>query len=117
VFAVRGTWSEVGGFDFGLLAFFVLAGNVYYRQLIDGEWYDAVPVDFGAAGPFERICAMRTWDYRVVLQALDTSGVAHTKVSQYQGIGKQNVEHLEITDITARGDLNQGGLPQCKIWR
>ena len=41
VFAVRGVHSEVGGFDFGLVLFMVIAGQLYYRQLIDGVWMDA----------------------------------------------------------------------------
>ena len=105
VFAVRGTWSDVGGFDFGLIVFYILSGDIYYQQLIDGVWYDAAPTNFGPAATFVRIAAMRTWDYRVCVQAWDDTGVMYELFTQYQGIGKQNVEHLEITHLTADGDL------------
>ena len=39
--AVRATWSEIPGWDFGLCVFFIVSGVIYYRQLINGVWYDA----------------------------------------------------------------------------
>ena len=110
VSAVRAMWSEVGGFDFGLVCFFLLAGQLYYRQLIDGVWTDAVPV--AAAGghdltahTFVEIAASRTWDYRVAVQLKDSTGVMHEIYTQFLGVGKQNVEHIDIRHIGADSEL------------
>jgi hypothetical protein len=102
VFAVRGMWSEVGGFDFGLVLFMVISGQLYYRQLIDGVWMDAENVS--SVGGLDltvltitSIAAMRTWDYRIVIQIQDSTGAMYEIFTQYMGIGKQNVEHVEMT--------------------
>ncbi|MEG1758512.1 MAG: hypothetical protein RR235_08675 [Oscillospiraceae bacterium] len=99
VSAVRAMWSEVGGFDFGLVVFFILSGSIYYRQLIAGEWTDAAPIPAAAlpAGKtFSDIAAFRTWDYRVGVQVQDSTGVVYEIFTQFMGIGKQNVEHIEL---------------------
>ena len=49
---------------------------------------------------------MRTWDYRLVVQISVTNGEMYELVTQYMGIGKQNVEHIEISDIRADGDTD-----------
>ena len=112
VFAVRGMWSEVGGFDFGLIVFFIVSGQLYYRQLINGVWMDAVVVS--ACGGLDltaltitSIAAMRTWDYRIVVQIRDSTGAMHELFSQFMGIGKQNVEHIQIKDIAAQGTITE----------
>lgn len=110
VFAIRGMWSEVGGFDFGLVVFFVLSGQLYYRQLINGVWMDAEYVstcgglDLSAL-TVTAIAAMRTWDYRIVLQIRDSTGTVYELFSQFMGVGKQNVEHIEVKDIEAEGEI------------
>ena len=104
VSAIRAMWSEVGSFDFGLCVFFILAGTIYYRQIIGGEWMDAAPVAFGPEGvTWTEIAAQRTWDYRVALQAKSSDGTIYELFTQFMGIGKQGVEHL---DIEARADLD-----------
>ena len=105
VTAVRAMWSEVGGFDFGLIVFFILAGDIYYRQYIDSAWTDAELVQFGPDVTYVKIAASRTWDYRVCLQAQASDGMLYELFTQYAGIGKQNVEHLELTKITAGAEL------------
>lgn len=110
VFAVRGMWSEIGGFDFGLILFMIISGQLYYRQLIDGVWMDAELVS--ACGGLDltaltitSVAAMRTWDYRVVVQILDSTGAAYELFTQFMGIGKQNVEHIEISNVEAEGTI------------
>lgn len=109
IFAVRGMWSDVGGFDFGLIVFMVISGQLYYRQLINGEWMDAEVVS--GCGDLDltvltltAVAAMRTWDYRVVVQIMDSTGAAYELITQFQGIGKQNAEHIEI-EADAEGAL------------
>ena len=104
VTAVRAMWSEVGGFDFGLICFFILNGQLFYRQLIDGVWLDAEAITFGPAGAsWVEVAAFRTWDYRVGLQAKDTDGRIFELFTQFMGIGKQLVDRIEVRKISADG--------------
>lgn len=97
VSAVRAMWSEIGNFDFGLIAFFILGGYLYYRQYIDGEWYDGELVSANPTGVlWTDVSAFRTWDYRVGVQLVAQDGSIHELYTQYMGIGKQNAEHLQI---------------------
>jgi len=106
VSAVRAMWSSHGGFDFGLVVFFLLSGQLYYRQLINGEWMDAEVVSFGPDGvKWEALAAFRTWDYRVGVQLKSTDGTFYEMFTQFMGIGKQNTEHLELRNIRAAGEM------------
>ena len=108
VSAIRAMWSEVGGFDFGLVVFFLLSGTIYYRQLIDGEWADAETVTFGPSGvTWTSIAAFRTWDYRVGVQGKTSTGDLYELFTQFMGIGKQTVEHLEIKSVKATGAMTE----------
>lgn len=98
VSAVRAMWSSSGGFDFGLVVFFLLSGQLYYRQLVDEEWMDAEVVSFGPDEvTWQEIAAFRTWDYRVGLQCKATNGTVYELFTQFMGIGKQTSEHIEVT--------------------
>lgn len=106
VSAVRAMWSSTGGFDFGLVVFFILSGQLYYRQLIDGEWMDAEVVSFGPEGVnWEALAAFRTWDYRIGVQLKSTNGAFYEMFTQFMGIGKQNAEHIEIRDVKVESSL------------
>ena len=106
VSAIRAMWSEVGGFDFGLVVFFILSGTIYYRQYIDGVWMDAETVTFGPSSvTWTSIAAFRTWDYRVGIQGKTSDNVLYELFTQFMGVGKQNVEHLEITSVNADGNI------------
>lgn len=97
VSAVRSMWSEIGDFDFGVVVFFLLGGYLYYRQYLNGAWADAELVSFGPAGVlWSDIAAFRTWDYRIGVQALSQDGYLYELFTQYMGIGKQTIEHLEV---------------------
>ena len=103
--AVRAMWSEVGNFDFGLILFFIVSGSIYYRQYINGTWTDAAPINFGPAVAWKEITASRTWDYRVALQGLTSEGILYEMFTQFEGIGKQNTEHINIPSIMSQGNL------------
>lgn len=107
--AVRAMHSDVGGFDFGLVLFMILNGSIYYRQFVDGEWSDSVPINFGPAKSWVTIAASRTWDYRVALQAKASDGSIYELFTQFAGIAKQNTEHIEISNLTAKGILTALG--------
>lgn len=103
VTAIRATG---GAQDFGLVVFFLLSGQIYYRQLIGGEWFDAVPVTFGPEGvTWTDIAAFRTWDYRTGLQGLGSDGKVYELFTQFQGIARHGAEHLELADVSAAGKL------------
>ena len=97
VSAIRAMHSSVGDFDFGLVIFFILNGQLFYRQLINGEWKDAEPISFGPSGTnWKEIAAFRTWDYRIGVQAKSTNGDIYELFTQFMGVGKQNVEHIQV---------------------
>ncbi len=104
VSAIRGMYSDIADFDQGLLVFFLLNGSLYYRTLKSGIWEDAVPVDFGPSNTWVDLAASRTWDYRVVLQVLDSSGNVYELFTYTEGIAKQNVERINLTKIAADGE-------------
>lgn len=104
VSAIRAMWSSPGGFDFGLVVFFLLSGQLYYRQLISGEWKDAEPVNFGPEGvSWKEVAAFRTWDYRVGVQAKTADGEVYELFTQYMGIAKQGTEHI---NVNTRADVD-----------
>lgn len=106
VSAVRATWDAAASVDFGLVVFFTLNGALYYRQLIGGDWKDAVPVTFGPPGvTWTDIRAFRTWDYRVGVQALGSDGKVYELFTQFQGLAKHSGEHVELDVARARGTL------------
>lgn len=106
VSAIRAMWSSTGGFDFGLVVFFILEGKLYYRQLIGGEWMDAEIVSFGPKDvSWSEVAAFRTWDYRVGVQVKTADGSVYELFTQFMGVGKQNTEHVIVNDIEARSDL------------
>lgn len=113
VSAVRAMWSEVNGFDFGLCVFFILSGAVYYRQMINGVWYDAEVVPSSALPTlssgvtFTEVAASRTWDYRVVLQLKASDGTLYEVFTQFGGLGSKGAEHVEIRDVRASGVLTK----------
>jgi len=106
VSAVRGMWSRVGSFDFGLIVFFVLNGKIFYRQFIGGEWKDAEQVAMGPSDvEWVDISASRTWDYRIVLQAKDSNGDVYEIYSQFEGLAKQGTEHKELSSASISGEV------------
>ena len=103
--AVRGIWSEAGQFNFGLIIFMLLNGSIYYRQYIDGVWYDAAPINFGPASmTYVHIRACRTWDYRICIQAKANDGKMYEMFSQFEGFASRNVEHIEVSDMKSTAD-------------
>lgn len=107
--AIRAAGSALGGFDYGLCLFFLLNGEIYVRQRMNGEWMDAEPVSFGPGVVWRDIAASRSWDYRVVLQAMATDGTVYELFTQYMGIGQRSAEHIELRNATASGNLTEIG--------
>jgi len=95
VSAVRGPSGEHGVWDFGLTVFFLMNGYLYYRQLIDGVWYDAELIQFSGLSGLNivKIKAFNTWDYRVGLQLLTDDGDLYEFMSFTEGLGTRFTEH------------------------
>ena len=107
--AIRAAGSALGGFDYGLCLFFLLNGEIYVRQYMDGEWMDAEPVNFGPDVVWTDIAASRSWDYRVILQAMDSNGTVYELFTQYMGVGQRSVEHIEIKNVAHKASLTEIG--------
>ena len=105
--AIRAAGSALGGFNYGLCLFFLLGGEIYVRQRMNGEWMDAEPVNFGPDVVWTDIAASRSWDYRIVLQAMASDGTVYELFTQYMGIGQRSVEHIEIKKLDVVGDLTE----------
>lgn len=97
VSVVRGPSAPLGSWDLGLTAFFIMSGSLYYRQLINGEWYDAEQVTAGPTGTYVKIAAYRTWDYRVCVQALLSDNSLYNIFTYTEGIGVRSTEHIEVS--------------------
>lgn len=97
VSAVRGPSASHGGWDLGLCVFFLMNGNLYYRQFIEGVWYDAELVTLTIPDEtYVKIEAFRTWDYRVGVQVLTTSGKLYQIITFTEGIGARGAEHVGV---------------------
>lgn len=97
VSVVRGPSSAHGGWDLGLDVFFLMNGNLYYRQFIEGVWYDAELVTLTIPDEtYEEIEAFRTWDYRVGVQVLTASGKLYQIITFTEGIGARGAEHVGV---------------------
>ena len=108
VSSVRAMWSTAGGFDFGLVIFFLLNGKIYYRQYYSKQWFDAEVVSFGPSGiTYDDLAAFRTWDYRIGIQAKTSDDKFYELFTQFMGVGKQNVEHLELKSIEPSGEMTR----------
>ena len=97
VSAVRGPSSKNGSWDLGLTVFFLMGGQLYYRQLINGVWYDAELVNLGIENEtIVKIDAFNTWDYRVGVQCLTQSGKLYQLITYTEGIGVRGTNHIEM---------------------
>lgn len=97
VSVIRGPASKNGSWDLGLTVFFLMGGALFYRQLINGSWYDAEQVNLSITGEtISKIDAFVTWDYRVGVQVLTASGKLYQIISYTEGIGVRGMEHIEM---------------------
>jgi hypothetical protein len=109
VSAIRGMRSAVSAQDKGLVCFMLLAGQIFYRQLIAGVWSDALPLNFGPAYVYTHIAAARTWDYRIALQAQTAEGKIIDFFSKPEGFARYNTDRLELRTLSADGTLSHIG--------
>lgn len=98
VSAVRGPSGEYGLWDFGLTVFYVMAGRIYYKQLINDVWYDSELVSYSGISELtiSQIKAFNTWDHRVGIQILTNDNKLYEIYSYCEGIGTRGTEHLGI---------------------
>lgn len=75
VTVIRGSASKAENWDYGLTAFYLKSGNLYYRQFLDGVWNTAGQVNHGISGEtLSKIDAFATQDRKVGVQILTNSG-------------------------------------------
>jgi hypothetical protein len=106
--AVRGVYSELADQDQGLILFFIQAGNILYKQYINGEWGDAIVVPAGVLPEGKTwidLSAFRTWDYRVGFQAKASDGTVVEVFTFNVGIARRNLERIEIRQVKADAEL------------
>lgn len=98
VSAVRGPSGTFGNWDLGLTVFFVMGGSLFYRQMIDGVWYDAELVQHEdlTGITFAKIKAFNTWDYRAGVQILTDDNEIYALFSYTEGLGTRSQEHTMI---------------------
>jgi hypothetical protein len=84
--AVMGVESRYGEISQGLICFYIIAGAVYYRQLIDGVWQGQETV---AIAPVNAVSvkAERLFDYRIVLHVTDNTGALYEVFSKMEASG------------------------------
>jgi hypothetical protein len=97
--AVRGVASLYKDIDSGLILFYIIAGDVYYRQYIDGVWGDQETVSL-APSNCVKIRAERVLDWRIVLQITDNAGSLYEVFSKMQASGWNSFEMIQLTDIS-----------------
>lgn len=91
--------------DYGFTVFFIAENKIYYRQLIDGIWYDGEVV--ASDRTYVTIEAFCSWDYRTGLQATDSDGNLYQFITYPEGL-LDTREHIAFTDINATAELIWG---------
>lgn len=83
---ISGVSSKYGDIDQGLIVFYIVAGGVYYKQLIDGVWQDQESVSIAPANAVS-VKAERLFDYRIVLHITDNTGALYEAFSKMEASG------------------------------
>lgn len=116
VSAVRGPSGEYGNWNLGLTVFFLMGGNLYYRQYIDGEWYDAEQISHNdIPADISKIKAFNTWDHRIGVQLLTSDGKLYELFSYSEGMGTRGAEYVEFKDISADVTLTAIGYRDARL--
>lgn len=102
---VRGIRSIYGDIDQGLIVFYVLNNNVYYRQLINGIWDGQQQVSIAPANAAS-IKAERLFDYRICLHVTDTSGALWEVFTKMEASGWNGAEYIGVSLSQSNAVLN-----------
>lgn len=94
------------GKDYGFVMFFLMENQIYYRQMIDGVWYDAEVVDITLEDGtvLKSIEAFTTWDYRTGILVTTEDGDMFQIISYFEGLSDIMQEHIELS-ISAESSL------------
>lgn len=88
----------LSGRDYGFTAFFLMENVIYYRQFMDGVWYDAEAVDLQISNvTYKSIEAFVTWDYRTGILVTDNDGNLYQIISYFEGLTDLMTEHIEVS--------------------
>lgn len=103
---VRAPKVVQSGKDYGFVMFFLMENQIYYRQMIDGVWYDAevVEVTLEDGTVLKSIEAFTTWDYRTGVLVTTEDGAMFQIISYFEGLSDIMQEHIELS-ISAQSEL------------
>lgn len=105
---VRSPIIGEGQTDYGFTVFFIAGDKVYYRQRIDGIWYDAEVISVADNNKtYVALEAFCTWDYRTGVQITDEDGNLYQFITYPEGILNQE-HHIEFNGISASSTLIWG---------
>lgn len=102
---VRGIRSIHGDIDQGLLVFYIVAGGVFYRQFIAGNWEAQQTVSL-APDDAVAVKAERLFDYRIVLHVEDISGSIWEVFSNMEASGWISQDHISVSLTTLSRMVN-----------
>lgn len=97
---VRGVADAHKSIDQGMLLFYIQSGLLYYKQRIDGIWSDPIQVTI-APSDLTDVHAMRTFDYRIILQVQTSAGAVHEIVTKMEASGWALTEEILVSNLTA----------------
>lgn len=104
---IRGPITRNDARDYGLIVFFLMENQIYYKQRINRVWYDAEVVNVNTNGTYEHLAAFRTWDYRTGVQVINSDGELYQFITYPEGLFDMR-EHVEFNDISAITQLIWG---------
>lgn len=96
---VRGPVAINRSYNLGLIVFFIAGDNsVFYKQYINGVWYDAevVPALGISNVAFTKIQAFRTWDFRVGVLLKNIDNELYQYVTYTEGFSNLSNDYLRV---------------------
>lgn len=105
---VRGPITRNNSRDYGLIIFFLMENQVYYKQRINNIWYDAEVVSLNVNNAlFNSLVAFRTWDYRTGVQVSDMAGELYQLITYPEGLFDMR-EHITFKHLKTDASLVWG---------
>lgn len=104
---VRAPKVVQSGKDYGFVMFFLMENQIYYRQMINGVWYDAELVDVTLEDGtiLKSIEAFTTWDYRTGVLVTTEDGDMFQIISYLEGLSDLINEHFTVGEATLSTNL------------
>lgn len=102
---IRGPITRNNSRDYGLIIFFLMENQIYYKQRINNIWYDAEVVSLNVNNAlFNNLVAFRTWDYRTGVQVSDMAGELYQFITYPEGLFDMR-EHISFRNVQTDAGL------------